>query len=120
MLAKILRSTLNGLRGLAGAYQFDQSFRMEIWGSLIFVFVGWLIWPLEPLELILLVLSYGLILITELINTSVERMLERLHPEIHDLVGQSKDIASAAVLVAFVVAGIIVLALLANNFGLWF
>lgn len=120
MVNKILRSTANAWRGISKAYQADYSFRLEIClGLPIFVIVAWLIRPLEPLELILLIFSYGLILITELVNTSVERMLARLHPEAHELIGHSKDIASAAVLVAFIVAGIIVLTLLLNNFGLW-
>jgi len=107
---KIIKSTINAIRGLAYAYKADKSFRMEIWGSMGFLLVGYFLWPLTEIEIILLTLAYFLILITELINTSVEQMLERLHPEQNEFIGKSKDIASSAVLMAFVFATIVVIA----------
>jgi diacylglycerol kinase len=89
---------------------------MEVWGSAGFVFVAILLWPLSGVEFILLTLAYFLILITELINTAVEQMLERLHPQRHELIGKSKDVASAAVLMAFVFAVIVVAVLVQTRF----
>jgi len=59
-----------------------------------------------------IVMAYGLVLISELINTSIERMLEKLHPEAHDLIGQSKDVAAAAVMGAIGIL-LVVMALIA-------
>ena len=101
---KIYHSVRNALRGLTHAYRVDKSFHMEAWGGFAFLFIGWFAWPLSAFEFLAIVFSYGLILITELINTSVEQLLERLHPEHHETIGRSKDIASASVLVAFVLA----------------
>ncbi|MCK5027345.1 MAG: diacylglycerol kinase, partial [Candidatus Pacebacteria bacterium] len=53
--------------------------------------------------------SYMLILIVELVNTSMERMLDRLHPQSDELIGLSKDIASAAVFLSIVFSFIVVL-----------
>lgn len=39
-------------------------------------------------------------LITELQNSSFELALDRLHPELHDTIGKSKDMAAGAVLTA--------------------
>ena len=47
-----------------------------------------------------LILSYLLILITELINTAIEAIWKIAHPEFHETVGFSKDAASAAVFLA--------------------
>ena len=49
-----------------------------------------------------------LILIVELINTAFEKMLERVHPDEHDIIGKSKDISAAAVLLAFIFAIIVI------------
>ena len=109
VLTKIFRSTRIGLKGLRHAYRVDKSFRMEInYGLPIYVVLGWYLCPLYTWELLLYVFSYFLILVVELINTAFEKMLDRVHPEEHELIGKSKDIASAAVLLTFVFAAIVV------------
>lgn len=109
---KIFRSTKFALKGLGHAYRHDQSFRMETWGFFGYLIVVILAWPLSQTEWLFLILSYALILITELINTSVEHMLSRLHPEDHEIIGRSKDIASAAVFMAFVFAFFVVVSVI--------
>ncbi len=116
MIKKIINSVKNAIRGLKHAYKWDKSFRLEVWGSVGFIIVGVLLWPLSGMEVILLTLSYFLILITELINTAVEQMLERLHPEKHELIGKSKDIASAAVFMAFIFAIIVIAVMIQTRF----
>lgn len=116
MIKKIVDSVQNAVNGLYHAYKCDKSFRMEVWGFTGFVLVAILLWPMSGVEFILLTLAYLLILITELINTAVEKMLERLHPERHELIGKSKDIASAAVLMAFVFAIIVVVIIAQSHF----
>lgn len=113
---KIFKSVGNALRGLKYAYRHDQSFRMECWGVLGYLAVVAFAWPLSELEWLFLVLSYVLILISELINTSVEQMLGKLHPEIHEVIGRVKDIASASVLVSFFFAVVVVFLILGARF----
>jgi len=120
MIKKIYKSVRNALFGLSYAYSSDKSFRMEAGGSLVYIILGYILWPLSGVELALFIGSYLLILITELINTSIEQMLERLHPERHHLIGASKDIASAAVLMAFVFAIMVVSLLILDRLGLVF
>jgi diacylglycerol kinase len=73
-------------------------------------------WPLTQTEILFLALSYALILITELQNTSFEKALDKLHPELHDDIGASKDIAAAAVLTAGLFALCVVLVISAERF----
>jgi diacylglycerol kinase len=104
-IKKIYRSIRYALKGLVHAYRSDQSFRMEInYGLPIYLFLGWYFSPLTPWEFLLLVLSYLLILVVELVNTAFEKMLDRVHPEEHELIGKSKDIAAAGVLLTFLFA----------------
>ena len=106
---KIVRSFRFGMKGLRHAYRSDKSFRMEInYGLPIYLVVGYLLLPLETGELLFFILSYMLILSVELLNTSIEFMLERLHPEQHELIGKCKDVASGAVLISFLFAMIVV------------
>lgn len=108
----IARSIRIGAVGLGHAFREDKSFRLEVViGLPVYVILAYVLAPLSPAEWILFVGSYIFILIIELINTSIEKLLDRLHPEKHELIAKSKDIASAAVLLSFLLAGGIVLTL---------
>lgn len=114
---KIFKSVRYASRGVVHAYRIDESIRLEVnWGVPAYIAVGYVLWPMTPVEMILFVSSYIFILIVELINTSMEHMLSRVHPEEHEIIGRSKDIASASVLMAFVVAVIVVVMLFCVRF----
>ena len=111
-LKKIIKSFGYSFKGLRHAYYADKSFRLEIqYGLPIYIFLAWFLAPFTAIEFILFIFSYLLILLVELINTAFEKMLDKLHPEEHEVIGRSKDISSAAVMVAFVFAGIVIIAL---------
>mgnify|MGYP001583562502 CR=1 FL=1 len=117
MHLKIFNSFRHAFRGIKFAYIHDKSFRIEVWATpLVFVF-GYYFWPLAQTEILFLVLGVSLIYITELINTSFERALERLHPERHELIGRSKDIASSAVLVAVLFTFLVMILILLSHIG---
>jgi diacylglycerol kinase len=52
------------------------------------------------------------VLITELQNTSFEEALDHLHPELHDKIGRSKDMAAGAVLTAGIFLALVMLVIL--------
>jgi diacylglycerol kinase len=112
VLASVIKSVGVAWKGLFHALSLDKSFRLEVFlGFPIYAYLGCMLSPLTPVEWILFVLSYALILIVELINTSIETLLDRLHPGEHELIAKSKDIASGAVLLSFLFAGFVVLVL---------
>lgn len=115
---KIGHSVKFALHGLRHAYSSDKSFRMEVnYGLPIYLILAWFLAPFEPWEILLYTFSYLLILIVELVNTAFETIIDHLHPAQHRTVGQSKDIASAAVFVAFLFATMIVLTLIYVRLG---
>lgn len=119
VVKKIYRSTTHAIRGIASAFTGDESFRLEIFlGIAIYAGITVLLWPMTGSEMVVLLASYFLILITELVNTSIEVLLARLHPIRHHLIGTSKDIAAAAVFVAFVFAGIVIVILTLGRVGI--
>jgi diacylglycerol kinase (ATP) len=56
--------------------------------------------PCSSLEKILLIASVFLVLIVELLNSSVEAAIDRISFDIHGLSKRAKDFGSAAVLLA--------------------
>jgi len=62
------------------------------------------IYPVSPTEIILLVLVTGLVWITELVNTAIEKIMDFVSTERSPEIKFIKDLAAAAVLVAALVA----------------
>jgi diacylglycerol kinase len=111
-IQKIVRSITFALRGLYFAYRHDKSFALEIvLGLPVYLLIGWYLFPFAPWEIVVYVLSYLLILLVELMNTAFEKMLDRVHPDVHPLTQASKDVASASVLIAFIFAAIVIVVL---------
>ena len=65
-----------------------------------------------------LVCAVALVLVVELLNTAIEKLADRLTTE-HDLqIGRVKDMGSAAVGIALIIAGLAWLLALAERVGL--
>jgi len=87
--------------GIQSAVLKDRSFQIQalMIGPLLGLF-AYLYWPLTDTELIALVFGWCLLLITELQNSSLEAALDHLHPNLHNQIGLSKDMAAGSVLLA--------------------
>ncbi len=59
---------------------------------------------LSAVEMILIILAIGLVWITEMINTAIEKTMDHLYPQKHPAVKVIKDLAAGAVLIAALVA----------------
>jgi len=103
------------LEGLKAAWKSERSVRahgLGIAGALLllFYFQPRLMWWA------LVLLAAGLMLVTELINTAVEKLIDHLRPEIHPDVKFVKDVLAGAVFVSCVVGGGVLLAFLLSRF----
>lgn len=79
--------------------------RWEVWiGSIVFAIVLYVSYPFSAIDVLILALAFALVLITELLNTSLEYVMNRLHPRHDDIIGAAKDIGSAAVFIAILFA----------------
>lgn len=92
------------LRGLRYAFTRDFAVRFE---TVVFGVIGipslyFLFGPFSARELLLLIFCWFFIVVTEIQNTAIEIALTKLHPEHDEAIGRSKDLASAAVVWAFV------------------
>ncbi|MFC0677180.1 diacylglycerol kinase [Lysobacter korlensis] len=95
---RILKATQWSLQGLSAAWTHESSFRLEVYLFVVLAPLGW--WLAEtPVEIVLLVGSMLLVLACELLNSSIEAVIERYGAEFHELAGRAKDMGSAAVFV---------------------
>lgn len=96
--ARILKATMWSLKGLAAAWIHESSFRLEVYLFVVLAPLGWWLGQ-TPVERVLLIGSLLLVLSVELLNSSIEAVIERYGPEFHELAGRAKDMGSAAVFV---------------------
>jgi len=91
------------LQGLRAAWRSEASFRDEVVLSAVVLPLAALLGD-TGVERALLLGSWLLVPLTELLNTAVEVLVERIDPCLHPLSGKAKDLGSAAVLVAMLLA----------------
>jgi len=99
-----IRRLSHPLRGLKYVFTRDFAVRFEtiVFGIIGIPAVYFLFGPLSVQELLLLIFCWFFIVVTEIQNTAIEIALTKLHPEQDEAIGRSKDLASAAVVWAFV------------------
>ena len=94
----VWRATIWSIKGLRAAWDYESSFRLEVY---LFVLLAPVAWWLagDAIERVLLIGSMLLVLAAELLNSAIEALIERYGPEHHVLAGRAKDMGSAAVFV---------------------
>jgi len=93
---RIFKATGFSFKGIKRAWTTEAAVRQEFMLALVLAPIAFLI-AQDLAQLVLLILSLFIVVITELLNTSIEYAIDRIGSERHDLSGASKDIASAAV-----------------------
>lgn len=113
-LARLGPALQHSLAGLRAAWS-EAAFRQEVMAAAVLVPLAfWLgsTW----VETALLAGSVAWVLVAELLNSGIEAAIDRIGPEWHPLSKRAKDLGSAAVLLALLLAGGIWLAALWQRF----
>ncbi len=92
--------------GFKAAYKNEAAFRQELWLSIVLLPVA-LYFGENYTERAILIASLVFILLVEILNSAIEAVVDRFGDEMHPLSGRAKDMGSAAVFLAFVVAGLV-------------
>ncbi len=93
-------------RGIIVATKRERSFRTQL---LTTAAVLLLLLSARPTGLwwAVMALTVGLVLVSELINSALETLIDRIHPDQHPEIGAAKDIAAGAVLVSSLIAVVV-------------
>ena len=90
-------------QGLRAAWQHEAAFRQEAVAAVIAVIVAcWL--DIDAISRVLMIGSVVLVIIIEIVNSAIEAVIDRIGEERHPLSGRAKDMGSAAVLLAILLA----------------
>ncbi len=101
-----LKSVRHALRGFKEVFKVEGNFRIEVVIALLIAVISFVL-PLASFERAMVILVIASVLVLELLNSAVERMVDTLSPRIDVLAGVVKDILAAAVFLMSIVAVII-------------
>lgn len=100
------RSLHHALDGIKYALLHERNFRIEIMVAFLVIFMIFF-FKVKNWEAILLILMIMWVLIFELVNTVLERVVDILKPRIHPYARLIKDLMAAAVLITSIVSAIV-------------
>ncbi len=98
-----MKSFYYAFRGLLLLVRSQKNVRIHLLFFLLAMCGGFL-FEINALEWALILLCSGLVIATEAVNTALEKLADSIHPDHHAGIGESKDIAAAAVLITAIAA----------------
>lgn len=100
---RIIKAAGYSWKGLSAAWRNEAAFRQEGVAAVIAIIAAcWL--DVDAITRVLLIGSVMLVMIVEILNSAIEAVVDRIGSEYHELSGRAKDMGSAAVLLAIIVA----------------
>jgi diacylglycerol kinase len=100
------RSFVAALRGFGWLIVTERHFQLHLVAAVAAILLA-LILGLTAVEWALLVLTIGLVLVAEAINTAIEHTIDLTVRQIHPLARTAKDVSAAAVLIAAAISVLI-------------
>jgi diacylglycerol kinase (ATP) len=100
--------------GLKAAYKHESAFRQEFWSAAILIPLGFYLGD-DWTQKAALICSILFVLVVELLNSGIEAVVDRIGDEPHKLSGRAKDMGSAAVLIALIIAALVWASVLIEN-----
>ncbi len=110
-LTRAIHAAKNSWHGLIFAFKEESAFRQELLLLVLLTPIA-IIVPVSLVEKGLMIGALLMVLVIELLNSSVEAAIDRISFEHHDLSKRAKDFGSAAVMLALLIAFIIWFAVL--------
>jgi len=108
---RIIAASFNSYKGLIWMLKNEVAFKQETLLTLVLVVIIFFL-NIDLSEQFILIASLCFVLFTETINTAIEAVADRVGLEHHPLSGLAKDLGSAAVLISFLIAIYVWLAVL--------
>lgn len=98
-LRRLINAFGYSMAGLKAAYQNEDAFRQEVLMAIVLIPLA-LYLEAEAVHRAIMIASVFLVIIVELLNSSIEATVDRISLENHLLAKRAKDIGSAAVLIS--------------------
>ena len=113
---RLLKATRNSWNGLIACARSEEAFRQELIALAIAIPLAFVV-AIDAWRRVALIGVVVLLMIVELLNTAVEKLADEVSRDQRPAIGRIKDMASAAVGIALILAGAIWLVALAERVG---
>ncbi len=101
-MRRLMNACKFSMQGFKSTFKTEEAFRQECYLAIIALPLSFFITD-NVIEWILLVVSFLLLMLTEIINSAIEATVDRFGGEYHELSGKAKDAGSAAVAIAILI-----------------
>ena len=112
---KLINSFKFAICGIKTAIKTEQNMKIHVLILLVVVLAG-IVFDISKLEWIICIILFGLVISAELVNTSLEAIVDIVKPEIHHKAKIAKDVAASSVLVMALSAAIVGLIIFVPKF----
>ena len=102
-LTRIIKAAGYSWKGIRAAWNNEAAFRQEAVAVILAIIIAAFL-NVDAITRVLLIGSVTLVMIVEIINSAIEAVVDRIGSEFHELSGRAKDMGSAAVLIAILLA----------------
>lgn len=116
-IKKSLKSFRYAFQGIKYLIKHENNFRYHMLAAIVAVSLGFYL-SISTTEWLIIISMIGLVLMAEAFNTSLEKLMDILHPELHPKIGKAKDIAAGAVLIIAATAATIGIIIFAGRISL--
>lgn len=117
-IRRILDAYKYSKQGLRAGLKHEAALRQELVMAVPLTIIAFFV-ASSAAELVLLVLMPWLTFCTEVLNSAIEAVVDRIGDEYHELSGRAKDLGSACVLIMLTLTAFVWIVILGSRFGLW-
>jgi diacylglycerol kinase len=103
LIKKHLASYRYALRGISIAFRHEVNMAIHLVGALAVVVLNFIL-DVNRTDWLITLLLVGVVWMSEIFNTAIEKLADRISKETDPMIGQAKDLAAGAVLIICIFA----------------
>lgn len=105
-MKRLIKSFGFAIRGIKIVFGTEANMKIHLAITIIVILAG-ITLSISVIEWVFCILCFGIVIGSEMINTSIENIVDLVSPNPHPLAGKAKDIAAGAVLIVAICSIII-------------
>lgn len=112
-----IRSFGYAIEGFRTAVATERNIKVQLFVGVLAIVAG-VVLKIDALSWVLVLLCIGLVLFAELVNTSIEAIVDLATQDLHPLAKRAKDIAAASVFTLSITAAVVGIIVFARALGM--
>lgn len=102
----LIKSFKNAINGIVFVFRTQRNFKIQL-ACFVAALIAAFVFELTLFEIAVIVFAGGMVLVGEMMNTGIEKLVDLIKPEYHPLARKAKDVSAGVVLVSSLLAAIL-------------